>query len=62
MYQMPRQDISKDFCKFLCGEASERRYTKFVEDRNFYALDIGICYKNESHDTVTIPAFRNMRN
>lgn len=57
MHQMPRQDISKDFCKFLVGDASERRYKKFIEDRNFYALDIGICYKNKSHDTVILLNF-----
>ena len=52
MHQMPKQDISREFCKFLTGDNTEKRYNKFIEDRNFKALDIGICYKNTFDDTV----------
>ena len=50
---MPKQDISKNYCKFLKGGLNEKRYNAFVEERNDKALDIGICFKNKSEDIVT---------
>jgi prickle len=52
MYQMPKQDISKEFCKFLKID-NEKRYKEFVEERNSKALEIGICFKNKSNEIVS---------
>ena len=52
MYQMPKQDISKDFCKFLSTDLAQRKYNDYLENRNSNALDIGICHKNIYSDTV----------
>ncbi len=55
MYQMPKQDVSKEFCKFLKEEPShQKRYKDFIEERNSKALEIGICLKNKLPDTVNI--------
>jgi len=57
MHQMPKQDISKEFCKFLKGDLSEKRYNYFVKERNDKALDIGICFKNK-YDHIVIAILR----
>lgn len=54
MQQMPKQDISKDFCKFLSGDLSQKRYISFLEERNLKALDIGVCFKNKSENIVIL--------
>ena len=54
MHQMPKQDISIDFCKFVTSDAAIRKYNEFIEIRNSNALDIGICFKNLYNDLVNI--------
>jgi hypothetical protein len=54
MHQMPKQDISIDFCKFVASDSAIRKYNEFIEIRNSNALDIGICFKNLYNDLVNI--------
>ncbi len=54
---MPKQDISKEFCKFLKDDISEKRFDNFLKERNEKALDIGICYTNKS-DNIVIKIFK----
>ena len=52
MLQMPKQDISIDFCRFITGDIAKRKYNDYLENRNSKALDIGICQKNIYPDLV----------
>lgn len=58
MHQMPKQDISREFCKFLKSDVSKKRFDDFVEERNSHALDIGVCFKNKDTNTVTFIAYQ----
>lgn len=39
--QLPRQDISLNYCSYQMDEAARLAYGQFVERRNSYALDVG---------------------
>lgn len=39
-FQLPRQDISSDYCSYPLNEASRKAYQQFVEKRNTQALDV----------------------
>ena len=40
-FQLPRQDISLDYCSYQMDESSRQNYQQFVEKRNCNALDVG---------------------
>ena len=40
-FQLPRQDISLDYCSYPLNEASRTAYLQFVDKRNSQALDVG---------------------
>lgn len=40
-FQLPRQDISLDYCSYFMSEASRAAYRQFIEKRNSGALDVG---------------------
>lgn len=40
-YQLPKQDLSKEYCKHLQGAQQLASYEDFVTARNEIALDIG---------------------
>lgn len=52
MYQVPKQDISKEFCKYLGDIISMKKYQKYIDNRNNRALDVAICLKNTYKDLV----------
>jgi prickle len=52
MYQMPKQDISESYCKYLSGDLAKRRYKEFIKERNTKALDIGMCFANMNSELV----------
>ena len=40
-FQLPRQDISLDYCSYQMDEQSRQAYKQFVDKRNSNALDVG---------------------
>lgn len=40
-FQLPRQDISLDYCSYPMSESSRTNYLQFVDKRNSQALDVG---------------------
>lgn len=44
-FQLPRQDISLDYCSYPMTDASRLTYLQFVEKRNVQALDVGYVVK-----------------
>ena len=60
MHQMPKQDISRDFCKFITSDVGVKRFEDFVEERNSNALDIGVCFKNKNKETVNLFNFKKV--
>ncbi|CAF0713992.1 unnamed protein product [Brachionus calyciflorus] len=48
--QIPKQDISPNFCDHLKNKKTFQSYLKFTSKRDFSALDIGICMKNSNQD------------
>jgi hypothetical protein len=46
MFQIPKQDVSRDYCQFLKNEDAVKHYQKFIEERNHKALGIGSCLNN----------------
>lgn len=41
-FQLPRQDISLDYCSYPLNELSRSTYLQFVDKRNSLALDVGV--------------------
>lgn len=46
IYQIPKQDVCLDNCRFIKTNEAREEYEKFINDRNMNALDIGICKVN----------------
>ena len=52
--QMPKQDISAQFCHHVLGNKAFKNYKSFIEKRNTKSMDIGLCLKNYSNINLVI--------
>lgn len=52
--QMPKQDISIQFCHHVLGNKAFKNYKKFIEKRNTKSMDVGLCLKNYSNINLVI--------
>lgn len=60
MYQMPKQDISAEYCHFLETDEAREQYELLIKHRNEHALDIGICLMN-SEETDLVMKMNNFK-
>ncbi len=52
--QIPRQDISPEFCQHLKEKSALDSFNSYIKKRNEKYLDIGICLKNTKRILVYI--------
>ncbi len=52
--QMPKQDISVQFCHHVFGNRALKNYKTFIENRNTKSMDVGLCVKNYSNINLVI--------
>jgi prickle len=57
MFQIPKQDISANYCSFLANDLAIERYQQFINERNEHALDIGVCFVNEDNQDLVNSRF-----
>jgi len=52
--QMPKQDISIQFCHHVFGNRAFKNYRNFIDKRNTKSMDIGLCLKNNTNINLVI--------